>query len=209
MKVAVSFLKSKYDLEKTIKLINDTDSDYVHVDVMDGIFVENKTSEYNEIRNGLTKCNKELDVHLMVKDPIKYIMEYKNINPKYITLHCEINKSIEDLIDLIKSYNIGVGLSIKPRTSIESIENYLYKLDNVLIMSVEPGKGGQKFDESILYKIEVLKKLREENGYHYDISIDGGINKDTINKVREVDFVISGSFICMSDNYQERINELR
>ena len=76
-------------------------------------------------------------------------------------------------------------------------------------MSVEPGKGGQKFDESVVYKIEVLNKLREENNYHYEISIDGGINKDTINKVKDVDFVISGSYICMNDNYQEKINYLR
>ena len=209
MKVAVSFLKSKHDLSKTIELINNTNADYLHVDIMDGEFVENKTLEYNELKNDLIKSNKPLDVHLMVKDPVKYIIEYKNLKPKFITIHSEIDKNLRDLIDLIKSFNIGVGLSIKPRTSIESIENYLDIIDNVLIMSVEPGKGGQKFDESILYKIEVLKRLREENNYHYDISIDGGINKDTINKVCDVDFVISGSYICMSDNYQEKIDELK
>ena len=102
-----------------------------------------------------------------------------------------------------------MGLSIKPRTSIESIENYLSKIDNVLIMSVEPGKGGQKFDESVVYKIDVLKRLREENNYNYEISIDGGINDETINKVSGVDFVISGSFICMEDNYQIQIDKLK
>lgn len=209
MKIAVSFLKSKYDLNKTIELINNTNADYLHVDVMDGIFVENKTLEYSELKKTIEKTNKPLDVHLMVADPITYIMEYKNLKPKYITIHYELNKSIDTLIDLIKSYNIGVGLSIKPKTSIESIEKYLGIIDNILIMSVEPGKGGQKFDESILYKIEVLKKLREENNYHYKISIDGGINKDTIKKVKDVDFAISGSFICMSDDYQKSINELK
>ena len=153
MKVAVSFLKSKYDLSTTIDLINNTDSDYLHVDVMDGVFVENKTLEYNELKNVLLKSYKPLDVHLMVQEPVKYILEYKNLKPKYITIHCEINKNIKDLIDLIKSYGMGVGLSIKPRTSIESIEEYLGLIDNILIMSVEPGKGGQKFDESVVIKL--------------------------------------------------------
>ena len=209
MKIAVSFLKSIYDLEKTIELINTTTAEYLHVDVMDGIFVENKTPDFNEIKEHLKKSTKPLDVHLMVKNPVPYIMEYKNLNPEFITIHCEINKDLDTLFELIKSYGIKIGLSIKPKTPIESIEKYLDNLDNILIMSVEPGKGGQKFDDSILYKIDVLKRLREENNYHYEISIDGGINEETIKKVKNVDFAISGSFICMNENYQEQINKLK
>lgn len=209
MEIAVSFLKSKYTIEDTIKKINETNAEYIHVDVMDGEFVPNKSFIYNDVKEILKKTNKKLDIHLMVGNPLEYILEYKNLNPEIITIHSEINKNIDDYIDLIKSYNIKVGLSIKPKTSIETIEKYLNRIDNVLIMSVEPGKGGQKFMDSILYKIDILEKLRAENNYNYKISIDGGINEDTIVKVKKVDFVISGSYICMSNDYQSKINELR
>ena len=209
MKIAVSFIKSKYELDKTINEINKTNADYIHVDVMDGEFVPNITCVYNDIKNILSKTNKPLDVHLMVNNPYKYILDYKNLKPYSITIHYEIDKNIDDLIDLIKSYKIKVGISIKPKTSIENIEKYLSIIDNVLIMSVEPGKGGQKFMDSVIYKIDILNKLREENNYKYTISIDGGINNETIDKVNGVDYVISGSYICMSDNYQEKINSLK
>lgn len=208
MKVAVSYLKSKYDLKTTIESIEKTDAEYIHVDVMDGNFVENKTYEYQELESILKDAKKPLDVHLMVENPIKYIIDYKNLKPEFITIHSEINQNIEDLIDLIHSYGIKAGISIKPKTSIEDIENLLNKIDNILIMSVEPGKGGQKYIDSE-DKINKLKILREENNYNYLISIDGGINNETIEKVKNVDFVISGSFICMSDDYQEKINKLR
>lgn len=209
MKVAVSYLKSKYDLKTTIESIENTDADYIHVDVMDGIFVNNKTYLYNELESVLKDTKKLLDVHLMVENPIKYIMDYKNLKPEFITIHSEIDKNIEDLIDLIHSFGIKAGISIKPNTSIEKIECLLKRIDNVLIMSVEPGMGGQKFMDSIIYKIDILNKLRKENNYKYLISIDGGINNETIGKVSGVDFVISGSFICMNNDYQKQIDMLR
>lgn len=209
MKVAVSFLKSKYDLNETIRKIDNTDADYIHVDVMDGEFVSNKSYEYKELEECLKKSNKLLDVHLMVKNPIEYILKYKNLNPEIITIHSEINYNLEDLIDLIHSYGIKVGISIKPKTGVDLIEELLDKVDNVLIMSVEPGMGGQKFMDNVLYKIDLLNKLKEENKYNYVISIDGGINNETIGKVKNVDFVISGSYICLSNDYQEMIDSLR
>lgn len=209
MEIAVSFLKSKYTMENTIRKINQTNAEYIHIDVMDGEFVPSKSFIYNDLKEIFKKNKKKIDIHLMVDNPLKYILEYKNLNPEIITIHSEINKNIYDYIDLIKSYNIKVGLSLKPKTSVETIEKYLNKIDNVLIMSVEPGKGGQKFMDSVLYKIDILEKLRNENNYNYKISIDGGINKDTIAKVKKVDFVISGSYVCMSNDYQSKINELR
>ena len=206
MKVAISFLKSKYNVDETIDRINNTDSDFIHVDIMDGNFVSNITENFTEV---LTSANKPLDVHLMVDNPISYIIDYKNLKPDIITIHSEINYNISDLLDLIHSYGIKAGISIKPNTSINDIEQYLNIVDNVLIMSVEPGKGGQKFMDSIIYKIDILNKLRKENNYNYLISIDGGINDETIEKVHGVDFVISGSFVCMSDDYQKQINKLR
>lgn len=205
----MSFLKSKYNLKDTIDKINNTDAEYIHVDVMDGNFVPNISCIYNDVKDVLKNTNKMLDIHLMVDNPIKYILEYKNLSPKFITIHSEINNNIDDLIDLIKSYDIRVGLSIKPKTSIEFIEKYLDKVDNVLIMSVEPGRGGQKFMDSVVYKIDILDKIRKNRKLNYKISIDGGINKDTIDKVRNVDFVISGSYICMNEDYQSMIDSLR
>ncbi len=205
----MSFLKSKYNLKDTIDKINNTDAEYIHVDVMDGNFVPNISCIYNDVKDVLKNTNKMLDIHLMVDNPIKYILEYKNLSPKFITIHSEINNNIDDLVDLIKSYGIGVGLSIKPKTSIEFIEKYLDRVDNVLIMSVEPGKGGQKFMDSVVYKIDILDKIRKNKKLNYKISIDGGINKDTIDKVRNVDFVISGSYICMNEDYQSMIDNLR
>lgn len=206
MKIAISFLKSKFNTFDTIKKINETDAEYIHVDIMDGKFVQNKTDDF---LNELKYTKKPLDIHLMVDNPIDYIIKYKDLKPDYITIHSEIEYNLFDLIDLIKSFNIKIGISIKPNTSIESIEKYLNIVDNILIMSVEPGMGGQKFMDSILYKIDILKRLRKENDYNYIISIDGGINDTTIKKVKDVDLIISGSFICMSDNYQEQINKLR
>lgn len=209
MKVAVSFLKSIYDTSKTIEEINNTDADYIHVDIMDGKFVENTTIQYNDLKDILNNSRTELDVHLMVENPIDYILDFKNLNPKYITIHREISKNIDNLIDLIHSFKIGAGISINPNTKVSDIEKYLGRVDNVLIMSVTPGKGGQKFNDQVLPKIYELIKLRKTNNYKYVISIDGGINNTTINRVKDVDFIISGSYICMSDNYQEKINELR
>ena len=209
MKVAVSFLKSKNNLEDTIELIKSTNADYIHVDIMDGKFVENTTLQYNDLKEVLNNSNIPLDVHLMVENPIDYILDYKNLNPKYITVHREITKNIDNLIDLIHSYKIGAGISINPNTKVSDIKKYLNKIENVLIMSVEPGKGGQNFNDNVLPKIYELIKLREKYNYKYAISIDGGINDTTIHKVRDVDFIISGSYICMSDNYQEKINNLK
>lgn len=209
MKVAVSFLKSKFDIKTTLDKIKKTSTDFIHVDIMDGQFVPNKTLQYNDLENYLKDSNIPLDVHLMVNNPIDYIIKFQNLKPAFITIHAEIDKDINILIDLIHSYKIKCGISINPNTKVDEIKNYLSKVENVLIMSVEPGKGGQEFNDSILPKIYELIKLREENNYKYVISIDGGINDKTINRVKDVDFVISGSYICMNDDYIEKINNLK
>lgn len=209
MKIAVSYLKSKFNLSETIEKINNTDAEYIHVDVMDGEFVQNKTYEYEELEDLLKKTNKLLDVHLMVSNPKEYILKYKELKPEIITIHSEIDDDITELLDLIHSFGIKSGISLNPETDVKVIENYLDKVDNVLIMSVEPGKGGQEFMINVIKKIKSLNQTRNLFNLNYLISIDGGINDTNIHKTKGVDFVISGSFICMDSDYQKQINILR
>lgn len=209
MKIAVSYLKSKFNLNETIKKINNTDAEYIHVDVMDGEFVDNKTYEFEELESILKNTNKALDVHLMVSKPKEYILKYKEIKPDIITIHSEIDDDIPMLLDLIHGFGIKAGISLNPKTDIKVIEKYLDKVDNVLIMSVEPGKGGQEFISSVIKKIKILNQTRNLFNMNYLISIDGGINDTNIHKTKGVDFVISGSFICMDDDYQKQIDTLK
>ena len=209
MKVSVSFIKSKYEEKETIDLINQTDADYLHVDVMDGNFVENKNFSFQEFLEWQKDNNKPLDVHLMCSNPKKYIKEYVNLNTEYITIHAELDRDLKEMLSLIHCYGVNAGLSIKPNTPVEKIKNYLYDIEQVLIMSVEPGLGGQDFMDVVIPKIDELKKIREENNLDFIISIDGGINDKSIVKVRNCDMVVSGSYVCMNDDYQSMICNLR
>jgi len=209
MKVSVTITKTKQSKEEAINLINNTNADYLHVDVMDGNFVENKLFPFQEFLELQKDNEKPLDVHLMCSNPKKYIKEYVNLNTEFITIHSEIDKDLKEMLSLIHSYGVNAGLSINPSTPVSKIMNYIYDIEQVLIMSVEPGKGGQEFMDSVIPKIEELKKIREENGLDFIISIDGGINENTIDKVRDCDMVVSGSYICMTDNYQDQIDKLR
>ena len=196
MKISASFLTID-NIENVNKLVN-CDIDYLHLDIMDGIFVSNK----NEVFNITNK--KPLDVHLMVNDVYKYIDIYKKLNPLFITFHYEAVTDVLDAINYIKKFNIKVGLSIKPSTKVEEIIPYLPYLDLVLVMSVEPGLGGQQF---IMDTINKIKKLKELKG-NYLIEVDGGINDNTIKLVNDADIVVVGSYITSGD-YEERIKNLK
>lgn len=212
MKVGVSFISSDYDLETTIKKIDESSADYIHVDMMDGIFVENNNFTVQDLKKMFKNTTKPLDVHMMVCSPNKYVKEFAKMkNIEYLTFHYESHRRPIDVINQIRHTNMKVGLSINPETKVSHIIPLLNHVDQVLIMSVKPGKGGQQFMEDVLYKVETLKDIREENNYHYIISIDGGINEETINKAKKagVDMVVSGSYVCKSDNYDGRISKLR
>ena len=209
MEISVSYLSSKYGKEKTIQMIEATAADYIHVDLMDGGFVPRKNFTITEVLNLLSGCGKPLDVHLMVFDPIIYIEELAKLKPKYITFHLEATKDIVKTIEEIKKHGIEVGLSIKPNTNLYELMPYLSLIDLVLVMSVEPGEGGQKFIFNSISRLQELLKIREENHLMFKIEMDGGINKDTIKFVKDLDIAVSGSFICMSEHYQDKINELK
>lgn len=207
MKIAASYLSIKENLKENINKLTNCDIDYLHMDVMDGIFVSNKTKSFDELKDVLNN-NKPFDIHLMVNDVKKYIDEYKILKPEFITFHYENDYDIMSLVMYLKQNNIKVGLSIKPDTKVEVLIPYLPFIDLVLVMSVEPGAGGQKFIEESTGKIDKLIELRKNNDYDYLIEVDGGINIDTIEKVKNVDIAVIGNYIT-SGEYQERINNVK
>ena len=208
MKIAASFLRIKENIKEEINNLCKEDIDYLHLDVMDGIFVDNTTYSYAQFYNMVNESTKPLDVHLMVSDVKKYIDEFLKLNPEFITFHYEAASEVGSVINYIKEKGIKVGMSIKPSTDVSEIIDYLDYLDLVLVMSVEPGHGGQSFIESSVKKIEALYNLRENQGYSYVIEVDGGINDKTISLCEKVDICVVGSYIT-NQNYSEAINKLR
>ena len=176
---------------------------------MDGEFVENKTFAYEVVDEVSKYCSLFKDVHLMTYEPNKYLKEYKDAGTSQITFHYESVKKedILNIINEIKCLGMKVGMSIKPNTDVKELDKYLKYLDLILVMSVEPGKGGQKFMNESLNKIRYLKNEQKDN--HYLISVDGGINNSTRKLCDKVDIVTAGSYIVNSDNFQEKISSLR
>ena len=203
--ISVSFLKSKYSRLDTLKLIDESIADFIHVDLMDGIYTENCNFTIDEILDELKDVTKPLDIHLMVRDPQNYIASLALLKPSIITIHPDATKDIKNTIMLIKDYNIKVGLALKPDDSVYSINEYLDIIDYVLVMSVNPGAGGQTF------KSEVLSKISELESKNILIGIDGGVNSDNISLIKKyhLDIIVSGSFICMSDDYNKQIELLK
>lgn len=206
MLVSVSVLSCYDRLINAIKKVNESKADYLHIDVMDGKFVDNKKFPLEVVKDVLSISKKPLDIHLMV-DNIETVKEYANLKPEYLTFHVEIIEDYE-IIDYIKSLGIKVGLAINPETNIDELIPYIDDIDLVLFMSVEPGQGGQTFKEEV---IEKIKRLKESAPDDLMISVDGGVNNKTISlcKYAGCDMVVSGSYITNSDDYNEKINELR
>lgn len=208
MKVAVSYLKSD-DYKKCIEEINNTSADFLHVDMCDGKYVETKNFTITELVKLLKNSTKVLDIHLMTMDPDKYVDELALLNVSTMTFHKKGSKNPLETINHIKSVGLKVGMAINPDESIDTIKEYLPLLDEVLIMSVVPGKGGQSFMPEVLPKFDELNALKEE--YHFISAIDGGINGETIEYIRNknIDLVISGSYITCSSNFEESIRSLK
>lgn len=207
MKISVSYLSSN-DIASDLRKLNVTNADYIHVDVMDGKFVKNKTLPFKKMKDIHKYTNKRLDVHLMVKKPLKYIEDYATLNTEFITIHVE-NKYIDKSFDLIESYGIKKGLSIKPETSLDVLIPYLDKVDLILVMSVEPGQGGQSFIEGTIDRIKELKKMLLEYNSKALISVDGGINDEIAKKLKDADILVSGSYVISSDDFQYQIFKLK
>lgn len=206
MKVSVSILKEYDRLINAVKKVNDSNADFLHIDVMDGKFVNNTKFTKEMVKDIISISKKKIDLHLMVED-LDLIKEYALLKPDMLTFHVEIIDDFK-IIDYVKSHGIKVGLAINPETKIDKLAQYVDDIDLVLFMSVTPGEGGQEFKEEVVDKIINFKKLAPKD---LIISIDGGVNNKTVSlcKYAGCDIVVSGSFITNSDNYTKQINELK
>lgn len=208
MLISTSFLSSKNIPSDLVKL-NETSTDYIHVDIMDGKFVKSKTMPFSEMKHIYKYTSKRLDVHLMVANPEKYIEDYSTLNTEYITIHLEIDGDIEAYLKKIKEYGIKCGLAIKPDTKVRELVPYLPLLDLIIVMSVEPGEGGQEFIIDSSSKIDELRVLLNEYQSNAKISVDGGVNLDTKKYCSNSDILVSGSYIINSNDFEEKVNSLR
>ncbi len=217
VEISASILSVKNeDAIKTLYNLETAGIDYFHIDVMDGKFVEENTSdrmiEYCEYLNSIS--NLLLDVHLMVDDVKSYINSFLVFEPNIITFHLEAGKNKEEIMEwikIIKENNTKVGISIKPDTNVKEIYDYLPFIHMVLVMTVEPGKGGQKLLPKTIEKIKKLSEYIQKNNLEVDIEADGGINTENVNLVKEAgaNIIVSGTAITASNNFTETVKNLR
>ena len=208
-KVSISILDCDFEnITSEIKKINDNKIDLIHIDIMDGKFVNNQTEKLFNLNKISSLTNLKYDIHMMVEEPLDKIDEYIKYEPEIITIHIEKNSNLIDCIRKIKSYNINVGVAINPDTNISELYDILELIDLVLIMSVHPGKGGQKFINETIDKVKDINNKKNKN--NFIISVDGGVNdtnsKDLINS--GADILVSGSYLVKSDNLNNSIKSL-
>ena len=217
MQISASILSLEQDnITKKLYNLEVANIDYFHIDVMDGKFVKNNTSEVMKENSLIIKhiSQTPLDVHLMVEDIAYYINEYLDLKPKYITFHYEVDKNKEKLIEKIKyiqKYGSMAGISIKPNTDIKEVLEILPYISLILVMSVEPGEGGQEFMANSIGKIKELREYIDKNNLEVQIEVDGGINSETIKLIKEAgaDIAVVGSYLVKSDDYKETVMKLK
>lgn len=201
--ISVSILGIAQD-KKKIEEIDSLNPDYIHLDVMDGKFVPEVTN-----MNVVSSYQSKVDLHLMVEDIDSYIEEYQKYHPEYISFHIEATREPMKYIEKIKKIGSKVGIAINPNTPVEVLLPYLEKIDLVLVMSVEPGYGGQDFLKGTIQKLEELSFIREKYAYHYLIEVDGGINLATKQMASKADIFVVGSYITKSEDMAEKLRSIR
>ena len=214
IQISPSILSADFSqLGNEIKRLEEGGADMIHVDVMDGHFVPNLTIGPPVIKALRKQCSIKFDVHLMISPVHKYIEAYADAGADIITIHPEATENLDESISKIKSLNKKVGVSLNPESKLDLITNYLEKVDLVLIMSVNPGFGGQKFMPEVLDKVKKLKDIKSKNNMNFDIEIDGGINFDNCQSAIEAgaNILVSGTTIFKSNNgdIKKNINLLK
>jgi ribulose-phosphate 3-epimerase len=214
IQISPSILSADFSqLGNEIKRLEEGGADMIHVDVMDGHFVPNLTIGPPVIKALRKQCSIKFDVHLMISPVHKYIEDYADAGADIITIHPEATENLDESISKIKSLNKKVGVSLNPESKIDLITNYLEKIDLILIMSVNPGFGGQKFIPEVLDKVKQLKEIKSKKNMNFDIEIDGGINFDNCQSAIEAgaNILVSGTTVFKSNNgdIKKNINLLK
>ncbi len=212
MKIAPSILSADFaNLQRDIEFVEKHGADYIHVDVMDGQFVPNITFGPAVVQAIRPITKLPLDVHLMIVNPERFIHEFAKAGADIIGVHIEATPHIHRAIQMIKAENVKAEVVINPGTPVEAIKYVLPLVDQILVMTVNPGFGGQSFLSEMADKIRELAKLKEQYGYHYDIEVDGGIDDQTIKVCAEAgaNVFVAGSYIYGAQHPEERINALK
>ena len=212
IKLAPSILSADFArLLEDVKKVEKAGCEYLHIDVMDGHFVPNITLGPAIVKSLRKDVNMVFDTHLMIENPDNYIKDFVDAGSDLIVVHAEACRHLHRTIQNIKSYNVKAGVALNPATSIESIKHIIEDVDMVLIMTVNPGFGGQSFIESMLDKIKELKQLIDDKNLNVDIQVDGGIKPDNIHKVVEAgaNIIVAGSAIFNSENIEETVSLMR
>ena len=210
--IAPSILAADFgNLQRDCKMVNNSKADWFHLDIMDGVFVPNISYGMPIINKINEVATKTLDVHLMIINPDRYIETFKNVGADILTIHYEACTHLHKTIQSIKSNGMKAGVALNPHTSAHLLEDVLNDLDLILVMSVNPGFGGQSFIENTYEKVRTLKMLREKSGADFMIEIDGGVNTTNAPKLIEAgaDALVAGSFIFKSDNPTKTIEDLK
>ena len=210
-KILPSILSADFaNLERDIKELESIGIDMFHIDVMDGNFVPNISFGFPIIESIRPKTDKVFDCHLMIANPENYVEQFCKVGCDMVSFHIEATNHADRVIQVIKNNDKKAGIVLNPQTPIESIKYLLPKVDYVLIMTVNPGFGGQKFIPEMLEKIEELAKLREEKNYNFLIEVDGGINTETSKACRDkgADLLVCGSFLFGASDKEKTLGEL-
>ena len=204
--LSCDFANLKEDIDKVIEYV-----DYIHIDVMDGLFVNNISFGIPVIKSIRPHYSKLFDTHLMIVNPERYIDAFAEAGADLITFHVEATENVKEVIDMIHSKGLKAGISLRPKTNVEELKPYLNMVELVLVMSVEPGFGGQKFDCGAIDKIKWLKAYKLNNNLDYEIEVDGGINDQTGKLCTEAgaDVLVSGSYIFKAQNRKEKVESLK